>query len=661
MITISGISSFVYKTFFHQFKSNSHLSTLIKGYSHNTIHNINTLYMNYNTDSDVNKKFIVVTGGVISGIGKGITASSIGVLIKMLNLRPTAIKIDPYLNVDAGTMSPFEHGETFVLDDGGETDLDLGNYERFLDLKLTNDSNLTTGKIYQAVINRERKGEYLGKTVQIIPHITNEIIYRILQVSKRPVDDSNIEPDVCVIELGGTIGDIESMPFVEALRQLQLKVKPENFCLVHVSMVPIIGEDGEQKTKPTQHSVKELRGLGLSPDFIVCRAKSPVTQSSRDKIALFCNVPENHVLSIHDVNNTYNVPLLMINQCFEALLSKRLGLDQVALKQQQASNHGIPITFISKQIDNDNDNKKQSISFPWNPQFKSIWDNVVHKVDTANIDVSIALVGKYTVQSDAYLSLISALKHSSIATGQKMKLLMIESSHLEQYTHDTDPEIYYHAWETLRQANGVVIPGGFGSRGVDGMIEAVKYVRENNIPFLGVCLGMQVAVIEYTRNILLRKIANSEEFNSTLLPEDRAIVFMPEGSREIMGGTMRLGSRKTLIQEHSKAWSLYNQSNEIQERHRHRYEVNPKLVHLLEDHGLVFTGKDETGERMEIVELSKQSHPHHPYFIAVQFHPEFKSRPQQPAPVFFGLLDAAKLCKSIQSSSQVSPLNEVEV
>lgn len=576
------------------------------------------------------KKYVVVTGGVISGIGKGITASSIGVLSKMLNLRPTAIKIDPYLNVDAGTMSPYEHGETFVLDDGGETDLDLGNYERFLDVKLTNDSNLTTGKVYQSVITKERQGEYLGKTVQIIPHITNEIIARITRVSKQSVDDSSLEPDICVIELGGTIGDIESMPFVEALRQLQLRVKAENFCLVHVSMVPILGEDGEQKTKPTQHSVKELRGLGLSPDFIVCRAKVPVSRASCEKIALFCNVPEDHVISIHDVTNIYHVPLLMIQQGLDALLSRRLGLDQVVLEHQQKSRLGA-VTFDTRRIGS------QSISLPWNPVFKSVWDRVVTQADNAVDEVSIALVGKYTFQHDSYLSVISALKHSCLSTGQKLKLLMVESSNLEEIMKQSNPKLYEDAWNALHSADGVVIPGGFGERGVEGMIKAVKYIRENRKPFLGVCLGMQVAVIEYSRNILNISEANSEEFVKNIHGDEAAIVFMPEGSREIMGGTMRLGSRKTLLREGSKASELYEHSSEIFERHRHRYEVNPKLIVEYEQHGLKFTGRDESGDRMEIVELDA-----HPYFIGVQFHPEFKSRPQKPAPVFLGLLQAAK-------------------
>jgi len=557
------------------------------------------------------KKFVVVTGGVISGIGKGVTASSIGVLMKMLGVRPTAMKIDPYLNCDAGTMSPFEHGEVFVLDDGGETDLDLGNYERFLDVRLTNDSNLTTGKVYQEVISKERRGDYLGKTVQIIPHITNEIMERILRVSSRPVDDSHLEPDVCVIELGGTIGDIESMPFVEALRQLQLKVKKENFCIVHVSMVPVVGESGEQKTKPTQHSVKELRGLGLAPDFIVCRAKHPVEPSSREKIGLFCNLALENVLSIHDVPNIYHVPLLMQEQNFASLLAQRLGISS-------------------------------SLHLP-NSKFQQSWTDMTESIDKATSVASIALVGKYTNQLDSYLSVISALRHGCISTQQKLKLVVVESSHLEKEMADTQPELFRDAWEKLRAADGVLVPGGFGIRGIEGKVEAIKFARENKIPFLGICLGMQAAVIEFSRTVLGRPRSNSREFSSDINDDDATVIFMPEGSKDVLGGTMRLGVRKTILQAGSRAFDLYDKQPSVDERHRHRYEVNPNLVATLEEHGLHFSGKDETGLRMEVVELPRDTHP---YFVATQFHPEFKSRPMRPSPVFLGLLQAIQSRKS---------------
>lgn len=620
------------------------------------------------------KKYIVVTGGVISGIGKGVTASSIGVMLKMLNLRPTAIKIDPYLNVDAGTMSPFEHGEVFVLDDGSETDLDLGNYERFLDVKLTNDSNLTTGKIYQAVVGKERKGEYLGKTVQIIPHVTNEIMSRIVSVSKESVDDSQEEPDVCVIELGGTIGDIESMPFVEALRQLQLKVKRENFCLVHVSMVPIMGEEGEQKTKPTQHSVKELRALGLSPDFIVCRAKSVVHRSSREKISLFCNVPDDHVLSIHDVPNIYYVPLLMLEQNFHTLLVERLGLEEVVQQVSIAiSTPAAPLCSVvlccallrsalvtlcllknspivcqpsspppipaQSQSRSQVEVQGKAVAAPLNEPFVESWRSMVTKIDSAADDAVIALVGKYTNQQDSYLSVVSALKHACIGTDQRLRLVMVESSSLEETMKISDPAMYEEAWERLRSAHGILVPGGFGVRGIEGKVDAIRYARENNVPFLGVCLGMQAAVIEYARSKLHRPSANSREFLPAIADEDAAIVFMPEGAKETMGGTMRLGARRTLLQPGSRAAQLYGGADGVDERHRHRYEVNPGLVQALEEKGLLFSGKDETQQRMEVVELPASAHP---YFVAVQFHPEFKSRPQRPAPVFLGLLQAVK-------------------
>lgn len=577
------------------------------------------------------KKFIVVTGGVISGIGKGVTASSIGILLKMLRIRPTAIKIDPYLNVDAGTMSPFEHGEVFVLDDGAETDLDLGNYERFLDVILTSDSNLTTGKIYQSVVAKERRGDYLGKTVQIIPHITNEIIERILEVSRKPVDGSTYEPDVCVIELGGTIGDIESMPFVEALRQLQLQLPQENFCLVHVSMVPVVGESAEQKTKPTQHSVKELRALGLVPDFVVCRSPLELQIETRDKLSLFCNVPTTHVLSSPDIRNIYHVPLVMMQQNFHELISKRLNLMPAS----------VPFTPVSVEV----------MHAPQTPAldhaFVSAWRDLVKKVDSAEDEAVIALVGKYTNLQDAYLSVINALRHSSIATNQKLRLEMIESSHLEQDTRMSDPVLYDDAWARLKAAHGILVPGGFGVRGVEGKVQAIKFARETKMPFLGVCLGMQVAVIEYCRHVLGRTGANSREFTPDICEEDAAVVFMPEGDKQQFGGTMRLGSRRTTLQPGSMVSKLYGDVDAVDERHRHRYEVNPDLVELLVSKGLRFTGKDEKKERMEVVELDASDHP---YFVGVQFHPEFKSRPQRPAPVFLGLLTAVKQRKSNASS-----------
>ena len=577
------------------------------------------------------KKYVLITGGVLSGVGKGVCASSLGVLFKTINQRPTACKIDPYLNVDAGTMSPFEHGEVFVLDDGSETDLDLGNYERFLDIKLANDSNLTTGKIYQRVIAKERKGEYLGKTVQIIPHVTGEIMEQLIRVSKQSVDDSTDEPDVCVIELGGTVGDIESMPFIEALRQLQLKVKPQNFCIVHVSMVPTTS-DGEQKTKPTQHSVKELRSLGLTPDFIVCRSKSVIEKPSRDKIALFSNLPDEHVLTIPDVSNIYHVPLLMMDQNLHNLIAKRLGIrDDDDISNNLSTINGN--TIIKKEW-------KSSYEYgeSINNKYADLWIDMVKRIDHANEEVTIALIGKYTNQADAYHSVISSLKHACIWTNQKLKLKMLESSSLEESVKETDPSLYNEGWDIVKSADGILVPGGFGIRGIEGKVKAIQFAREGNIPFLGICLGMQVAVIEYTRHLLNRPLANSREFAPNVNDDDAAVIFMPEGDKDNFGGTMRLGSRRTILRSNSKIKKLYNDVDYIDERHRHRYEVNPDLVPLLEAAGLKFTGKDETGLRQECIELDN-----HPYFVAVQFHPEFQSRPMKPSPPFLGLLEAAKL------------------
>jgi len=567
-------------------------------------------------------KYIVVTGGVISGIGKGVTASSIGVCMKMLGAKVTAVKIDPYLNVDAGTMYPMEHGECFVLDDGGETDLDLGNYERFLEVMLGSDSNLTTGKIYKEVIEKERRGEYLGKTVQIIPHITNEIIERVESVAARSVDGSGVRPDVCIIELGGTVGDIESMPFVEAMRQLQLKVGNNNFCLVHISMVPTVGPDpGEQKTKPTQHSVKELRSLGLSPNFIVCRSKSEIAVDTREKIGSFCNVPTERVLSLYDVPNIYCVPSEMLARNMDILICEQLNM---------RAYRKLETTIQDSNVDADG-SRRATLRLQGDTIFKDKWIDMVHRMDVANDEVRIAMVGKYTAQGDSYLSIQSSLSHACVAIDRKLKLLTIDSELLEQ----NDPE----ATRLLKSAAGILVPGGFGNRGSEGKITAIKYAREEKVPFLGICLGMQLSVIEYSRNVLGVKKATSSEFDPGVVgkPEE-TILFMPEGSKEAMGGTMRLGSRRTFLREGSLAHRLYG-TREIDERHRHRYEVNPKVVSKLEEHGLLFTGLDESGERAEVVELAGDAD--HPFFFGLQGHPEFKSRPLSPSPPFLGFIEAA--------------------
>ncbi|CAJ0825945.1 666_t:CDS:10, partial [Entrophospora sp. SA101] len=591
-------------------------------------------------------KYILVSGGVISGIGKGIFASSLGLLLKTLGLRVTAIKIDPYMNIDAGTMSPIEHGEVFVLNDGGEVDLDLGNYERFLDVTLTRDNNITTGKIYQKVINRERKGGYLGKTVQVVPHITDAIQEWVENVSKIPVDSSGQEPDVCIIELGGTVGDIESAPFVEAMRQFQFYVGHENFALAHVSLVPIVGPVGEQKTKPTQATIKELRSLGLSPDLIVCRCSQPLNPDVRRKISMFCHVgPEQsfvgeqktkptqatikelrslglspdlivcrcsqplnpdvrrkismfchvgpeQVVSVRDVSSTYHVPLLLSEQGVLKFLITRLSLNLINIKQEQC-NHGLHLLRE--------------------------WIMLTEEHDLLSKPVTIAIVGKYTSLQDSYLSVVKALEHSGMKCGRRLVIKWVEATDLEQ-SDDKLANKYQESWKIIRSANGILVPGGFGNRGIEGKIAAARWARENKIPYLGICLGMQIAVIEFARNVY----SNSEEFNSDA--KNQVIINMPEISTIHLGGTMRLGLRPTIFQQETELWSKMRKLYEImnvteidtgivQERHRHRYEVNPKYVKSFESYGLSFVGR-------------------HPFYVGTQYHPEYLSRPLKPSPAF---------------------------
>ena len=542
-------------------------------------------------------KYVVVTGGVLSGLGKGITASSIGVLLKSAGLRLTSVKIDPYLNSDAGTMSPFEHGEVFVLDDGGEVDLDLGNYERFLDVALTRENNITTGKVYANVIEKERRGDYLGKTVQVVPHITNEIQDWIERVAHVSADGSGETPDACVIELGGTVGDIESAPFVEALRQFQFRVGQENVCFVHVSLVPVMGPVGEQKTKPTQHTVKELRGLGIIPDILVCRSEKPLEEETRAKLAAFCHVGTDAVVSAHDVSNLYQIPISLYEQSVLNKVSNHLGFE-------------VPDSL---------------------PMLDD-WKHMADKVDRLEEQVNIAMVGKYTGLSDSYLSVIKALQHSAFAVDRKLVIDWIESTDLDPHNVT---EKHDEAWELLRAADGILVPGGFGNRGVEGKIAAANYARVNNVPYLGVCLGLQIATIEFCRNVLGLENANSTEFDENT--PNPAVVFMPEISKTHMGGTMRLGTKPTpFLVDDCKMRRLYGGADHVDERHRHRYEVNPDLIERIEAEGLVYVGKDETGQRCEIMELEN-----HPYYVGTQYHPEFKSRPNRPSPPFLGLLKAA--------------------
>lgn len=582
-------------------------------------------------------KFLLVSGGVISGIGKGLTASSLGVLLKCCGWRVTAIKIDPYLNLDAGTMSPFEHGEVFVLNDGGEVDLDLGNYERFLGITLSRHNNITTGKVYSKVLEMERKGSYLGKTVQVVPHVTDAIQDWIVRVATTP-DHDGLLPEICVIELGGTIGDIESMPFVEALRQLRYKVGDVNFCSVFVSLVPELGVVGEQKTKPTQHGVKSISSMGLSPHLIVCRSQRPLTPETKQKLALFCQVAPDAVASVHDVSNTYRIPMMLQEQGICNLLIRTLQL-------------------------------------VWRlPTRLEKWAAMAGKADVEADTVTICIVGKYTNLSDAYLSVVRALEHASMAVGKRMDITWIESSDLEPLTDtlgrkmcgsetredrnlngqmDTEVEYmilkrgsrscspgeaaerYEAAWELIRQADGIIVPGGFGDRGVEGKIKAIEYARKERKPFLGICLGMQLSAVEAVRRVYNEAGANSAELDENT--PVKAVVYMPEVDRTKMGGTMRLGVRKTVIRDDNcvAAW-LYGR-NTIYERHRHRYEVNPEMVERLEkEDSIRFVGMDESGKRMEIMERQD-----HPFFFGTQFHPEFLSRPGRPSPPFVGLLLAA--------------------
>lgn len=553
-------------------------------------------------------KYIIVTGGVISGIGKGTLASSTGLLLKMLGLRVTAIKIDPYLNLDAGTMSPTEHGEVYVLDDGGEADLDLGNYERYLDVTLTREHNITTGKIYSEVISKERKGDFLGKTVQVIPHLTDAIQDWVERVSKIPVDEDAETPDVCIVELGGTVGDIESAPFVEAMRQFQFRVGPENFALMHVSLVPVI--HGEQKTKPTQSSVRDLRGLGLTPDLIAARCSEPLERSVASKISMFCHVGPDQVVACHDVASVYHVPLFLKEQGMMKFLSQRLNLGEISV------NEGGPRHKRGTEL-------------------QSRWTKLTNSYDHAFGVVNIVLVGKYVSLKDSYMSVIKSLEHASLRVGRKLHLQWIDSEHLEKSNLETKE--YHSAWVALCSAKGILVPGGFGLRGTEGMVAAAKWAREKKVPFLGICLGFQIAVLEWARNVCGLSNAQSTELDEST--SEPVIMYMPEISKTHLGGTMRLGLRATLFQpdtEWSNMKAIYGGRETIWERHRHRYEVNPEYVDRLERDGWRFIGKDQKGLRMQIAELKG-----HPFYCGMQAHPEFCTRPLNPSPPYLAFIAAA--------------------
>lgn len=527
-------------------------------------------------------KFIFVMGGVVSGLGKGITAASLGRLLKCRNLSVTIQKFDPYLNIDPGTMNPFQHGEVFVTEDGAETDLDLGHYERFIDENLNRYSNVTSGKVYWTVLNKERKGSYMGDTVQVIPHITNEIKDRIRKSAEI------LKPDVALIEIGGTVGDIESQPFLEAIRQFSADVGRENCMFIHVTLVPQIKASGELKSKPTQHSVKELLGIGIQPDVIVCRSEHILPKSLRDKIGLFCNIPWQNVIQNLDMPYLYEVPLALEEEGLANIVCKRLSL-----------NCGEPDL--------------------------SEWTNMVKKMHSPTRKVKIALVGKYIDLHDAYLSVAEALRHGGIENSAIVDIDWVDSVKLNESNIEA----------RLKDADGVIVPGGFGSRGIEGKILAAKYCREKNIPYFGICLGMQTAIIEFARNVLGLEDADSSELNpNTPHP---VIDLMPDQVNVTdLGGTLRLGKYPCKLTLGTKAAAAYNTDNPIDERHRHRYEVNNNYRELLEQNGMIFSGRSPDGHIIEIMELKG-----HPYFLACQFHPEFKSRPNRPHPLFNSFIVAA--------------------
>eukprot|EP00667_Euglena_gracilis_P003108 EG_transcript_3118 len=561
-------------------------------------------------------KFIIVVGGVCSSLGKGVTCSSVGAVLKAHGYRVTAIKIDPYINTDAGLMSPFEHGEVFVLDDGGEVDLDLGNYERTMGLHLTRQNNITTGKIYSTVIDNERKGKYLGKTVQMIPHVSGEILEQIIRVGQISTDGTHERPQICLVELGGTVGDIESMLFLEALRTLKNRVGSDNFCLMQCSLVPIMG--GTQKTKPTQHTVKSLLSLGLQPDVIVCRCEEPIQEATRQKISMQCNVVAQAVLSVHNVPNLYSVPAMLEEGGVMNLLTAVMRLD----KLERSPPKQLPASVVTTMQD---------------------WNSLSLKKAALAIPVRIAMVAKYTEKDtegraytgDTYLSVLKALEHASIAVGRKLCVTWVDSAELEA---PEDSVLFKEAVEKLNSVDGILVPGGFGDRGILGKAIAANWARKNKKPFLGICLGMQMAVVGFCRDVLGIATATSEEFDPDGQGE-HVLRFMPELSKEYMGATMVLGARTVKLQRNSLCSKLYGGVTEVEERQRHRYEVNEKFIPQLEEAGLNFTGKDLTGKRMEVIELVPELE--HPFFLGLQCHPEFKSRPGFPSPPFLGLLLAA--------------------
>ena len=527
-------------------------------------------------------KYIFVTGGVVSGLGKGITAASLGRLLKNRGYKITIQKFDPYINVDPGTMSPYEHGEVFVTDDGAETDLDLGHYERFIDENLTKNSSITMGKIYSNVIEKERRGDYLGKTVQVIPHITNEIKEKIYSFD-------NTDIDIVITEVGGTVGDIEGLSIIEAIRQVGLERNPEDVLYIHVTLLPYISGSNEIKSKPTQHSVKELQSLGIKPDILVCRTETEITEVIREKLALFCNVRKTSVIQNTTADNLYAVPLLLEKEGLAREVCEHLKLKNIEPNNSQ-------------------------------------WEEMIEHIrNIGNKTVKIAIVGKYVQLDDSYISVMESLRHAGFANNVNVDIDLIDC---ETVTKENSKEV-------LGKYQGIIVPGGFGNRGIEGKIETIKYARENKVPFLGICLGMQMAVVEFARNVLGLKDANSLEFNENTT---NPVIHIMEEQKNInkKGGTMRLGAYDCVIKENTLAHKVYGKTM-ISERHRHRYEYNNDYKQRLEAAGLIASGTSPNGSLVEIVEL-----PTHPYFIAGQFHPELKSRPNNPAPLFVGLVKAAK-------------------
>jgi CTP synthase len=552
-------------------------------------------------------KYIFVTGGVVSSLGKGLAASSIGCLLENRGLQVALIKLDPYINVDPGTMSPFQHGEVFVTDDGAETDLDLGHYERFTHAHLSKANNWTTGRIYLSVIEKERRGDYLGKTIQVIPHITNEIKEAVRKVAEKD------KPDVIIVEIGGTVGDIESLPFLEAIRQMGNEEGTGNALFIHVTLVPYIAAAGELKTKPTQHSVRDLREIGIAPDILLCRSEKPLSRELRGKIALFCNVKESAVISAQDVDTIYDVPLAFHEQGLDSLIVSLLGLEQQAPQVDLAE-----------------------------------WRNLVATIrEPSGGETSIAIVGKYVELEDSYKSLREALTHGGVANNLRVGVKWIES---EELMDDDNYEA------RLREFDAILVPGGFGKRGIAGMIRAINFARKTRTPYFGICLGMQTACIEYARNVCDLKDADSTEFD---LETPHPVIFKLRDlvGVEELGGTMRLGAWPCKLMPNSLVREIYNGEEQISERHRHRYEFNPEFRARLEQEGLVFSGVSPDGKFVEMIELPREVHP---WFVAGQFHPEYKSKPLSAHPLFASFVKAAHENR-LQSETSIEKNGEVDL